>query len=811
MAIETLRKELLSLSEDELTRLISVLSRDSATLSLFRLSPEDRFRLVWGVVRLPLSRVKGLGTLGAETIGRLRRLRDKGLNTFSRTAAVLIEDSINRLSVYNLDYSPLPNGPMVVFVANVGAQVPTPRPTLGYHLRQRRALLPPFGVYYVASFLSLLGVETRVFNLALGEQEYRELEETITTFIERIWFVSFASNFLGERELDAVFYLSDLLNQFQDDRLNPRLVGGGMGVYFSRELYLRYTPMEIVIGRYGELSFGDMVYSSDYRGPRDDRDNVTLFGNIPNLHIAVCRKSREMDIHSTRTQPLSRGERRVLANAFNFRMVPYSEKYWSTGLAIAICSPDDLNIPVQLAYSEMRNSTQSPGDYTIFGSLLERSESSASSWIPIHSVEFPLHPSNYLYKPKAAKVMTTFGNCPRRCKFCQLSQFDEHIFFLSASETINLFNRLLKAHPDVHLILIDDDDFLLRGRYCLDLVEHLKMNALTSGKVFYIETVPMGVTPSILRALYEVGFRAILMGIESPVEKIARDCGKLSSRDSFEQFITAPYVAHDAGYFTRVTTIPFYPTVAENDLPEIVRRLVNYIEYGIAVSVFPLVQALPGAEIVTSKRHDFVTSHYVFPESALSVELPEYVLPDDPIVRALAFQSIRATAAQLGTMLRQHGIVGDYPSSIGVLAFFRSIVESLFHMRARSTSDETLNDLRNQIDATADKLVYKHFIQRDVQQAVYDLNAGNRIAGNRIARWLDDSNVGFALAGLRMLLDFGTVDEVIGAAKLTKHLAQLGVVDRLLNESLRYCLGRRLTHEQRRELEAIANQLDVLC
>jgi len=78
MAIEILQNELRSLSEEELTRLVSVLSRDSATHGLFCLSPEDRYRFVWGVVHLPLSKVKGLGTLGAETIERLRQLRDKG-------------------------------------------------------------------------------------------------------------------------------------------------------------------------------------------------------------------------------------------------------------------------------------------------------------------------------------------------------------------------------------------------------------------------------------------------------------------------------------------------------------------------------------------------------------------------------------------------------------------------------------------------------------------------------------------------------------------------------------------------------------
>jgi len=60
-----------------------------------------------------------------------------------------------------------------------------------------------------------------------------------------------------------------------------------------------------------------------------------------------------------------------------------------------------------------------------------------------------------------------------------------------------------------------------------------------------------------------------------------------------------------------------------------------------------------------------------------------------------------------------------------------------------------------------------------------------------------------------MLLDFGTVEEVMGAAKLTRQLAQQGTTDRLLNESLRYCLGRSLTHAQRTELEAIAGQLDI--
>jgi hypothetical protein len=791
MLYQTLQAKLNGLDTDELFRHVTGLGQSIAEHGFEHLSTKERYLFIQGLARLPESAVNGLPYLGETTKEHLRSLRQNGLSTYARTAAVLFESLIDRQAIYELKQSPLANGPAVVFVANVGAQVPTPRPTLGYQLRQRRGLVPPFGVYYVASFLTLLGAETRVFNLALGEAEYAELQETIEALGDRLWFVSFVSNFLGEGELNAVYHLSAMLDALRTkDGLSPRLVGGGMGVFFSRNVYLQHTPVRIVIGRYGEPSFGDMIFSSDYSGPRDSRDDVTLFGHIPNLHFPVCKEGG-LEMLSTQIQPLSRSERRVLANTFDFRMIPYHEKYWSTGVAISVCSPDDLNISMDLVLSESAADDASTCD-------------EPREWISIRSTDYPLHPANYLLRPKAVKVMTVFGNCPRGCKYCQFTQFDEHIFFLSPQEVVNQFNRSVQAFPDVHLLLVDDDDFLLRKDHCWNVVEMLRQNRPTRDKVFYLEATPMGVEPSILQAMYQVGFRGILLGLESPIERIVRHIGKLGPQHDFESFIQAPRMTYDAGFFTRVTSIPFYPIITEPELVKTLQELVGLINYGISVTVFPLVRALPGTAFARTREHDLMMAEYQVPNGhGKTIELPDYVLPDDPVVRQLSLQSSKGTAAQLQSMLQRHSIVGDYPMPLGVLAFFRSIVQVWRNTPHRSVSDGALDSLRDHIDTTAARLARRHFSQLDVQQSIQDVLSGDgRVALARLDRQLGDEETrAFVLQGLRMFLDFGNEQEAVGALQIAKRVTRNGVTDPILHSSLRHCLKRPLSSSQLATIE----------
>jgi radical SAM superfamily enzyme YgiQ (UPF0313 family) len=256
--------------------------------------------------------------------------------------------------------------------------------------------------------------------------------------------------------------LADILEALKKEGIYPRLVGGGMGVYFSKDIYLYHTPMEIVIGRYGEPSFGDMIFSSDYSGPYDFRDNLSLFRHIPNLYIGI-KSTDGVDIYETKKVPLSLADRRIIANSLDIAKVPFKNKYWLKNVMMGICAPDDLNISIDffqldgLKNKEIRLSSIGTSD---------------------------LHPSNYVFKPKTVKVMSTFGNCQRGCKFCQFTHYDESLYLIPAKEVVAQLNNIVKFYPEVQMFVFDDDDFMSRGKYIWELIEILKENKPTQGKVF---------------------------------------------------------------------------------------------------------------------------------------------------------------------------------------------------------------------------------------------------------------------------------------------------------------------------------------
>jgi radical SAM superfamily enzyme YgiQ (UPF0313 family) len=806
------RSQLYGSSRSSILQYVSAVSAKADSHGFGELSAEERYVFVAGTCHLDDSALDEVLVFDAALKAELRALPRQSVRSYSRVASLLFHRLLDPNMLPRVSREPMEDGPAIVFVANMGSQVPTARPahgyqpTLGYQLRRRRGLVPPFGLYYVASYLSLLGAETHVFNLALGDHELEEFKEVVNGLGNRLWFVSFASNFFDEGELESLFHIDELLRQQYNGQGRPRLVGGGMGVYFKRDDYLRHTAMEVVIGRYGEPSFGDMVFSSDYRGPEDTSDNIELFGDLPNLHFLAPRE-QGLGLHSTPVQLLSKTERQILANAFDLGRVPYEEKYWSTGLAIAICSPDDLNIPSDLVLPEMSEKGKSKA--VDHGADNARRKRELDSFISIRSEDDPVHPANYLYKPKGVKVMTTFGNCPRGCKFCQFTKFDEHIFFISANEVIDKFNQAVEQHPDLQMILIDDDDFLLKRSHIVSLVEGLRTNLPTRGKVFYVETTPMDVEPDILKSLHEVGFRAVLLGIESPVERIARHVGKLRPQHSFNDFVQAPRLAHDAGLFTRVTTIPFYPIVEEPELIATIERLTEFINYGISVSVFPIVKALPGTEFAQGKMHEIMTSTVLVPGgNGGTIEIPQYVLPDDPVVRRIAFKSLQGTPFEVNSILTKYGIVGDYPMSLGVLAFFRSVLRAWTDVPDRSVESTALEELSDEVEVAIAGVTRKHFIQRDVQNASHALGKGDRAGYEKVESWLRDNSSAHALTALRLLLDFGDDHEVEAVARLTERLVDAGGDATTLHRSLLYCLERSPKLETTAAIEAALRRIN---
>lgn len=304
MTFSELYEQICNLKQVDLEKITIKLDQKAKEVGFTQLTAEERYLLIQGIRFLQEDFVNKLTFCDTNTKEFLITLKKRDMDSYSKIFSIISEPFIRFNKFGEFNYEPISNGPVVIFVANVGAQVPVAKETLGNRLRGYIGVQPPLGQYYIASYLNLLGAETYVFNLALGNSEKEELEEKIMSLKKRLWFVSFSSNFLSEAELNAIYYLSELLKLLKQEGIYPRLVGGGMGVYFSKNMYLYHTPMEIVIGRYGEPSFGDMIFSSDYHGPYDYRKNISLFRHIPNLYISI-KSENGIEIYQTEEMPLS--------------------------------------------------------------------------------------------------------------------------------------------------------------------------------------------------------------------------------------------------------------------------------------------------------------------------------------------------------------------------------------------------------------------------------------------------------------------------------------------------------------------------
>ncbi len=771
----------------DLENMIIKLDKKAKRIGFLQLSSEERFLLIQGIRLLPEAFVDRLTFCENKTKESIIMLKKRGLNSYSKFFSIISEPFIHLHDFSKINRSPISDGPVVIFIANVGAQVPIANQTLGNISRGYVGVQPPLGQYYIASYLSLLGVETYVFNLALGNNEKKELEEKVITFKKRLWFVSFSSNFLSEEELDTVYYLANILETLKKEGLYPRLVGGGMGVYFSRDIYLYHTPIEIVVGRYGEPSFGDMIFSSDYYGPYDFRENILLFKDIPNLYIKI-KSNDKVVIYQTEEIPLSLADRQVIANSLDISKVPLEKKYWLKNVIMSICVPDDLNIsPEHLKLDDFNKEKNS---FSVKTSNL--------------------HPSNYIFKPKAVKIMSTFGNCQRGCKFCQFTHYDESLYLIPAQEVVAQLNNIVKHYPSVQMFVFDDDDFMSRGKNIWELITILRENKPTQGRIFYIETIPVSLKYEVLSTLWEVGFRAILLGVESHSEKILYDIKKLKQGESFKQFIDAPKIVYDEGFFTRVTGIMFYPIMTIEDIIQNIIGFTDYIMYGIAVSIFPFVQVLPGSEFASEKNRFYKTYYQVRDNGKEHIiDLPKYVLPNDPFLNEIAFKSIKNTPAKLYELLRKHHITTDYPTSLGVLAFFKSIIQTLIEASNSLRIEYGLKEINELIEKAVEVLVKKHFIQLTLQKTFKSFtNRNNLTIYKIIEKCLEEKTISHLVSGLQMFLYFGDKEEIIFAAQMLPILKEFGIYDKYLTKSLEFCYKKEdLSQDQKKNIVEILGKL----
>jgi hypothetical protein len=243
-------------------------------------------------------------------------------------------------------------------------------------------------------------------------------------------------------------------------------------------------------------------------------------------------------------------------------------------------------------------------------------------------------------------------------------------------------------------------------------------------------------------------------------------------------------------------------------LIEEVETLTDYISKGISVSVFPLVKALPGTEFVENLVHDTIRSKVKLPgQAGRELEILEWILPDDLVVREIAVQSLPKTEHHLNSILGRHGIRHDYPTSLGVLAMFKSILDVWRSMSGRTIPDDRAAAADARVDDAIATLLVRHTTQARLQRIIWNSAAGRGLTAKDLEPLLAAESLPHLLSGLRMVLDFGLDDEVKGAAPVVHWLHANGVSDHIVADSLKYASFRRFDTSDRRKIDAVLENI----
>lgn len=731
------------------------------------LSTIERFfltRLIYSL-RSNMEEILRMMNMPPNITDRLIILKNENALTQARVGVALLSELIdkNPESWFSIDRTPFEKAPMVIFVSIKGTQVPSDKPTIGLSIRDRKNIQPPLGPYFTAGLFYLFGLKARVYNLALGITEMEEMLNLINQNKEQVWLLSFNSNFFTRDEIIAIQTIYRYIQEMGDE-FRPRFLGGGMGMFFNHEFYLKYTPIEMILNKNGGITLVDMILSTDFRGPTDKRHNAALFGDLPNLLIW---RDDKKDILYTPTIPYKRWERKVMANRIFYPKVDI-RKYWRDDISIGVCVTDDLNVVSRAEYKLRTNITSSNG---------------LSVW-------------NYIERPRSLKIMTIFGNCPRGCKFCQYTNYDTHPYFLSPKEVSLHIKEIIQTFPELEMFIVEDDDFALFDKHARSLADELiSMHQVLGGRVFSVEAAPVSVSPDLLRMLHKAGFRAILLGVESPVEHVVRHTGKIKEDQDFDEFWKSPFVSYDSGYFTRATVIVFYPTISERDLPVIINGILDMIEYGVNVVVFPMVKALPGTYMaVHAKFIDKYEYKHKFGNNELSVDIPEYVLPENELIRRIARKSLKYAHIEIDAIIRKHSISGDYPSVLNVAGFIRGIVRAW--REESNNAKNVVAPLEERLNQIIVDVVRRHKLDYVLREYLVEKVRMTAICEHLFDVYLNWDR--WTRRWVKNVIDFGSKVEVRRAFEMVEELSVVNpyFVDYALLDSLEFSVYRFQGEEQ---------------
>ena len=510
--------------------------------------------------------------------------------------------------------------------------------TMGLHYRGKKGAYPPVGAYHAASILTALGFQTFVFDLDISGN-YEQMLKISNIYRDRICFYSMTSRFMGPKEYDLLIKLKKDIGGIFNEETLPFILAGGIGPVSCKEDALKSGLIDGIICGIAPLATAEMILDSDYCKDETKHSFHTYFSDIANI---AYYSENEDSIITTHIDDYDETIRQIIFDYYNIANLPYETVYWPNSFAIAICSPDDLNISVF--------DTEAQKEIT------------------------EIHPANYLFKPKAARFLSVIGNCPRNCRFCHWHTFDHNRYILSNQKLIEQLTNAKRANPHLEMIGWLDEDFLI---WKPDLDEYFalyKKSTLFPVVRQSLETLPQYISEKLLIQLREANFKGIYLGFESPIKRLLYHMRKLRKNESFDVFRKAPYMCYDAGFVTRCSTITFYPEITEIELAESIDEYLDMIDYGISIEINPYVVAVPGSEMSESSEYSFEKTTIRF-NNGYEVQSKGVILPKDKTILNIARKAIEQTQEMVENILRQFNIMGeDHDMSFEVISYFLAIL-----------------------------------------------------------------------------------------------------------------------------------------
>lgn len=288
-----------------------------------------------------------------------------------------------------------------------------------------------------------------------------------------------------------------------------------------------------------------------------------------------------------------------------------------------------------------------------------------------------------LQEIRTLRLYTT-NYCPYECAFCSATHFRSFVegrkspvVSLDAGEMLEVLRRALIHHPQTETIFFADDDFILNAQRCREVCRGI-VEAKGEGKLppslsFIANTRLNNLTPDLLSAMEEAGWRIILCGVESFSPRLLVE---------YEKKYTIEAVHTTLEYLLRtqihpyLTIILFSPECTMDDVVVNVQECIRYALRGAGLGIYPYVMPLPGCRMIEREGMEIERLWVPIPGTDRSIEKVRRLLPRDPTVRELLYQMDRSLEERQEELGRRYHIA-HFSSRLYSLLFLHVICEAL--------------------------------------------------------------------------------------------------------------------------------------